>query len=339
MTAATMLDQAAAFGEQLRSAAPLARGLLRGRGPFRSVLLAGLGGSAAGARLAVAMLDHDLTVPVVVSSGRALPGWVGPDTLVVATSYSGETVETVDLSRAALERGATIAAVTAGGTLAELTAESGGAVVLVEGGYQPRGALGLLLAPLLVLLHEAGTCSDPLPLILAGADAADEVMRRCGPATDGGAAREAAAALVGREVVLYGSGVRAAVAVRLKNQINENAKAAAFAGALPEIAHNEVLGWIGTARTGAANAAVFLRDPDEDPEEAVLADAVVEQIGPDTPVVLSWRGEGGDALTRAFSLLAFGDLVSCHLGLLQGVDLLDIERLHLLKQRLTAARG
>ncbi len=133
--------------------------------------------------------------------------------------------------------------------------------------------------------------------------------------------------------------MRAAVAVRLKNQLNENAKATAFAGSLPEIAHNEVLGWMGTARAGSRAAAVFLRDPEESPDEAVLADGVADLIAGDASPVLTWRGEGPDEVARAFALLAFGDLVSCHLGLLQGVDLQDIERLRALKARVSDARG
>jgi glucose/mannose-6-phosphate isomerase len=155
--------------------------------------------------------------------------------------------------------------------------------------------------------------------------------------SDGGEALRSAERLAGRGAVLYGCGVRAAAAVRLKNQINENAKAAAFAGALPEIAHNEVLGWVGHEREGLGMVAVFLRDEAETPGERVLADSVAELVEPDAAALLEWRGEGPDEVSRAFSLLALGDHVSCYLGQMEGVDLLDITRLQLLKRRLAGS--
>ncbi len=171
----SMTAQAAAFGDQLRDAAPLARGVLDGRGPFRNVLLCGLGGSAAGGRLAVEMMAPSLRLPVAVASTTSLPGWVGADTLVVCTSYSGNTAETLDQFASARERGATRLALTAGGLLQREAAAASDPHVIVESGYQPRGALGLLLAPLLVLLHEAGAADDPTGVIASGAAASDAV--------------------------------------------------------------------------------------------------------------------------------------------------------------------
>ena len=254
MAPETMHGQAMALGAQLRAAAPLAQGALRGAGPFRNVALCGLGGSAAGGRLAAALLADQLQLPVEVPVGLTLPGWVGPETLVVVTSYSGETAEALDWFVEAGERRATRVALGSGGTLAALAETDNVPVVTVEGGYQPRGALGLLLAPLLVLLGESGAAPDTTDLIARGADAADAAAARDDEA------RAIAERLAGHVTVLYGSGLRAAIAVRLKNQINENAKVAAFAGAVPEIAHNEILGWLQTPRAAHRHAAVFLRD-------------------------------------------------------------------------------
>ena len=120
MAPETMHGQAMALGAQLRAAAPLAQGALRGAGPFRNVALCGLGGSAAGGRLAAALLADQLQVPVEVPVGLTLPGWVGPETLVVVTSYSGETAEALDWFVEAGERRATRVALGSGGTLAAL---------------------------------------------------------------------------------------------------------------------------------------------------------------------------------------------------------------------------
>jgi len=328
----TMRGQALALGDQLRSAAPLARGALDGAGPFRNVCLCGLGGSAAGARLATALLAEDLALPVDIPVGVGLPGWVGPETLVVVTSYSGETVEALDWFTEAGARGATRAVLGSGGTLASLAAEAGAPAIVVEGGWQPRGALGLLLAPLLVLLREAGAAPDPEELIAFGADAADAAALRDDEA------REVAGSLAGSVTVLYGSGMRAAAAVRLKNQLNENAKVAAFAGAVPEIAHNEILGWLQTPRATQRHTAVFLRDPAEPKGVATLTDALAGFVTDDGAHVETWTAEGPDERSRTFGLLVFGDLVSCHLAGVEGVDAMDIARLRSLKAALAADR-
>ena len=330
MAPETMHAQAMALGAQLRTAAPLARGALAGAGPFRNVALCGLGGSAAGGRLAAALLAEELSLPVEVPAALTLPGWVGPDTLVVVTSYSGETAEALDWFIEAGERRATRVALGSGGTLAALAETDGVPVVTVEGGWQPRGALGLLLAPLLVLLGEAGAAPDSADLIARGADAADAAAARDDDA------RAIAHRLAGHVTVLYGSGMRAAIAVRLKNQINENAKMAAFAGAVPEIAHNEILGWLQATRTSQQHVAVFLRDAAESRGVATLSDAMGRLVAGDGAFVETWIADGPDERARAFGLLLFGDLVSCHLADIEGVDPMDIARLTRLKAEMAS---
>lgn len=208
----------------------------------------------------------------------------------------------------------------------------------VPAGFEPRGALGLLFAPLVVLLDEAGAAPGAAADLDAAAVVADRVRDANGAGVaDGGPAGAAADGLVGRAIVLYGAGALGAVAVRLKNQLNENAKAAAFAGGLPEVAHNEVLGWTGAMRAGIPLAAVLLRDPDESVAQRAVADGVADELRTEGHPVQEWQGEGATAFERAFWLLAFGDHVSCRLGERLGVELGEIDRLGRLKQRLQAA--
>jgi glucose/mannose-6-phosphate isomerase len=318
-----MIDQARAFGAQLREGLLAARGQVADARPPRSVVLCGLGGSAAGGRIAVALLEPRLTVPVVVAADAALPGWVDADTLVVVTSYSGETQESLAWFDAAAQRGARRVAIASGGTLIRVAAAAGVPAIVVRGGFAPRGALGLLLAALFVVLDETGVAPGAIGLLEPAARAADLAH-----ATRRDEAVAAAGRLAGRTVVLYGSGPRAAVAVRLKNQLNENAKAAAFAGAIPEIAHNEVLGWHHVARLALPFRAVVLRDP-ADPEP--LTGAITRLLAADAGGAEEWTGTGASELERAFSLLAFGDMVSLDLAAVEGIDPDDIARLTGLK--------
>ena len=329
MVPTTMLEQALDFPRQLRSG--LQAGDAAGMADRRpaAVALCGLGGSAAGGRLLSALFAEQLAVPVVSIDTTSLPGWVGEDTLVVCISYSGQTAETRWLWDEAGDRGALRAAITAGGALAEQAEAIGAPCALIEPGFQPRGALGLLLGALVGLLDRAGAVPGAAALLTAAIPAVETAVER--ERADEVTARAEAAQLGGHAVVLYGSGARAAAAVRLKNQINENAKAAAWGGAMPEMAHNEILGWLGCARHGIPAAAVFLRDDDEPPAPCALHDRIQAIVADDVSNVLEWRGTGSTELERTLALLVHGDVVSCHLADVEGVDALDIARLTGLK--------
>lgn len=335
----TMFEQAAAFGSQLREGAGIqpVGPSLDGAGAPTSVLVCGLGGSAAGGRLAEALVSSRLQAPVLSRDQPGLPGFVGDGTLVVVCSYSGETREALDWWREAARRGARRLAITSGGTLAREAQAAGATLAVVPGGFAPRGALGWLLGALLSALEASGASRPLEGLIDELAGAADAAAAAHGPASDGTSPRRDAEALAGLPIVFYGSGMRAAAGVRIKNQVNENAKAAAWAGAVPEIAHNEVLGWLGSTRHDRPFAAVFLRDDAESAGVKALLDAIVEMLRADAQVLQEWRGEGPTEAARLASLLSYGDYVSCQLGVAEGQDLDDIERLGALKQALARA--
>lgn len=329
MAPATMLEQALDFPRQIAIGLDAAMAYTAPETPPTAVALCGLGGSAAGGRLLTALFADRLAVPVVAVDTTELPGWIGPDTLVVCTSYSGATAETLSLWDQAGARGAQRVAVTAGGPLAEQAGTDGTQCVMVEGGFQPRGALGLLLGALTGVLTRAKATPGATGALAAAVPQLQVAVVRA--MQDPAPARADAARLAGRTIVLYGSGARAAAALRLKNQFNENAKVAAFAAAMPEMAHNEILGWLGTQRHGAAAAAVFLRDPDEPAAASALHDRLRDLVAGDVDTVLEWRGTGEDELERTLALLVHGDVVSCLLADVEGVDALDIARLTALK--------
>ncbi len=329
MAPATMLEQALDFPRQINAGLDAAMAYVAPAAPPTAVALCGLGGSAAGGRLLAALFADRLAVPIVAVDTTELPGWVGADTLVVCTSYSGATAETLSLWDQAGARGAQRVAVTAGGPLADLAGADGAQRVVVEGGFQPRGALGLLLGALTGVLTRAKATPGASGALAAAVPQLQMAALRA--LQDPGAAQADAQRLAGRTIVLYGSGARAAAALRLKNQFNENAKVAAFAAAMPEMAHNEILGWIGTQRQGGAAAAIFLRDSAEPPAAAALHDRLQELVAGDVDTVLEWRGAGEDELERTLALLVHGDVVSCRLAEVEGVDALDIARLTALK--------
>ncbi len=331
MAPSTMLEQALDFPRQLESGLAAARTAQVPVLDFNAVALCGLGGSAAGGRLLAALFAEQLAVPVVPVDTTSLPGWIGPQTLVVCTSYSGATAETLGWWDQAGRRGAERVAVTAGGQLHERAVAADAPLALVEGGFQPRGALGFLLGALVGVLDHAGAAPGSVAALSAAIPSTMRVVTAERAQAGVKEAKAEAARLAGHVIVFYGSGARAAAAVRLANQVNENAKAMAFAGALPEMAHNQVLGWLGSARHGIPAAAVFLRDSAEPAAAAALHDRIQSLVAGDVSTVLEWHGSGTNELERTLALLIHGDLVSCHLADCEGVVALDIARLTALK--------
>ena len=304
------------------------------RGVPRHVVVAGMGGSAVAGDLVSALATDRASVPVTVWRAYGVPAFVGPESLVVATSYSGNTGEAVAALDAALRHGAAAAVVTSGGILSELARERNLPLVRLPGGLMPRFALGYLFFPLVGLVESLG-------VTLLGdterAEALDllEVMGRelePGRPEAGNEAKRLARSLDGRIPVIYGSGFAAAVAYRWKTQLEENAKLLAFHGRLPEVDHNEIEGWRDPGARGFH--AVFLRDAEEDEVTArriaLTRELIRERAGGMSEV---WaRGQG--RLARLFSLIYVGDWAGYYLALLRGVDPSPVEMIEEIKRRL-----
>jgi glucose/mannose-6-phosphate isomerase len=284
------------------------------------LVIAGMGGSAVGGLLAAAAIGDRATRPIVSVRDYALPRWVGPDTLVLCSSYSGNTEETLAAYDEALERGAPRLVATTGGALAERARRDGAPVVPIPGGFQPRAAVGYALVTAL----EAAALAGAAPSLREEIEtAADHVEALGGAEWD--APRELAAQLHGVVPVIYGSGLTSPVAYRWKTQINENANLPAFSSELPEADHNEIVGW-----DGAQNLAAFLLDdPDTHPRTRLRIELTAEETG---GRVLASDAPGRTA--RLVELVHLGDLASLYLGVLNGVDPVDIAPIDRLKAKL-----
>ena len=305
------------------------------------LVVCGMGGSAIGADLVLACLPR-LSVPAVVVRGYSLPAWVDPRALVVAISCSGDTEETLTCAVQALERGCVPICVASGGALAALAEERSLPVLAVPaGGNSPRASLGYLSMPLLATLEAAGLCAD------ASADVDETVaLLRTGndllgpQAPDAThAAKRLAAHLHKKQAVVYGAGLTVPAARRWKGQINENAKAPAFWNELPELDHNELMGWTSLPHVAAATLAVFLNDAKGDARllrRAALTAAELEARG---VAVERVETRGVSRLARLFSLVQLGDYASFYLALLYGVDPTPIGAIEDFKAKLAGGAG
>ena len=219
-----------------------------------------MGGSSVGGRLAAGALGPRLRRPLALAMGYDIPSWIGAETLVLCSSYSGTTEETVATYDAARAAGAPRIVATTGGPLAERAREDGVPVVPLPGGFQPRAAVGYSLVTALEAAALCGAAPSLRAEVEAAAALAAELAREWGPdADEDNDAKRIARALHGTIPVITGAGLTASVAYRWKCQINENAKMPAFFSKLPEHDHNEIVGWEGADRRLAARSSSRIR--------------------------------------------------------------------------------
>ena len=305
---------------------------------FDGVVICGMGGSAIGGDLLRALAEGEAPLPVQVVRGYALPGWVGEKTLVVASSYSGGTEETLSCFDDARGRGGAVVVVASGGALMARAAADGLHRVAIPGGLQPRAALGYSFGVLLRLGRALGL----LGLTDADFDAAvadAEARSRRYSAEGDHAARALAEVLYDRLPVIYsGAPLLEAVNLRWRTQLHENAKVLAYGNLLPELDHNEIMGFeAAPAEILERLAVVVLRDDEEHSQVARRVDATREIVSPYAALWEEVEAEGASRFGRLLSLVQLGDWVSFWLAMRKGVDPTPVESIQRLKATLAGA--
>ena len=275
------------------------------------MIVAGMGGSAIGGRLALGAIGPRLRRPLAIADGYALPGWAGPDTLVLCSSYSGTTEETLSAYDDALERGAPRIAATTGGPLAERARRDGVPVIPLPGGFQPRAAVGYSLVAALETAALCGAAPSLREEVEAAASLAEGLAKQWGPdGPEDGEAKRLARRLHGTLPVIVGAELAASAACRWKGQINENAGVPSF------------------------SSAVFLEDPDAHPRNRLRVALTAEQAAAGAAVVERVAARGETPTERLVSLVLLGDLVSLYLAVLRGKDPVAILPIDALKAAL-----
>jgi glucose/mannose-6-phosphate isomerase len=298
------------------------------------LVVAAMGGSSVGGLLAIAALGDRASRPIFVARDYGLPAWTTPDTTVLCASYSGETEETLAAYEAAGALGARRIVSTTGGSLASSARADGVPVIPLPGGFQPRAAVGYGLVVALEVAALAG-CGDHLHTEIDVAAAhAEELAEEWGPdAPEESLAKTLARALHKTTPQIAGAGLTTPIAYRWKTQINENASAPAFASELPELDHNEIVGWEGAPDLGRFSA-VFLDDCDLHPRVRARIEFTLEVIGDQAASTHRIQTLGQSRVDRLVSLVLLGDLVSIYLAALAGRDPVDIGPITRLKAAL-----
>jgi glucose/mannose-6-phosphate isomerase len=327
----------AEFPLQCRRARALQAAPAIATGRPRVIVMVGMGGSAAGADVLAACAAETLDVPMLVHRGYGLPAATGgPDALVLASSYSGDTAEVVSAVEAALARGVPVVAITSGGALGALAARHALPCVALPGGLMPRMALGYLVFPALTALAACGAAvaseddvDEALDVVAAQAD-------DLGPGTvgDKNEAKRLALAIGARLPAVYGGPLTGAVAYRWKTDLEENAKRLAIAGAVPEMNHNEVEIWQGATARGLHP--VLLREDGERPEIARRFALLRDMLGPAAGGISETWARGRGRLARLLSLVHLGQWVSYYTAILHETDPWPVPILMEMKRRLGA---
>ena len=310
------------------------------------VVIAGLGGSAIGGDLLASYVSTPLdasvgdscAVPVIVHRDYGLPAFArGRETLVICSSHSGNTEETLDAFESARKNDCTILAVCTGGELAARAKKANVPVITFDHKGQPRAAVGFSFGILLAVFVKLGLIPDQSALVAGAVDAMKKSQEhlRADVETVHNPAKRYAGQLMGRWVTVFAAGILAPVARRFKGQINEIAKAAANFEFIPEADHNTLAGTINPVDVLMPHTMnLFLRAPSDHPRNRLRLD-LTKQIfmleGPNTDFL---DARGDSPLAHMWTMILFGDYMAYYLAIAYGVDPTPVEALVNLKNAL-----
>lgn len=306
---------------------------------IKNIVIVGMGGSAIGGDLIRSYLLSELQIPFHVCRHYELPEFVDDESLVIASSYSGNTEETLAAVNDALTRKSMLAAVSTGGMLHDLAKLNEIPIAILPSGLQPRAAIAYSFVPVLMFLEKIGLLKDMtkvLTELVTKLEFFRENYIEDMPIKEN-LAKQLARRLQGRIPIIYsGPTLTDAVAVRWKGQICENSKILAFANQFAEFNHNELVGWSEPIIPHLDSLAVLiLRDVDDHPQIRQRMNFVKEMLEEMEAEVIEIHSKGDHKLHRMFNLIQLGDFVSYYLAVLYEVDPTPVDIITALKNRLS----
>ena len=333
-----MLAQMNGLPEQLETAWKEAEALpLSDFSNVRRVLIAGMGGSAIGASLLKAYAAPLASVPFEVHRDYGLPAWAqGPETLVIASSHSGNTEETLDALETALDRSCSILVISTGGKIAEIAKENNLDLWIFNHQGQSRAAVGYSFCLLLNLFYRLGFLPDPQNEL---ADAVGEMKKQLetlAPEIENhqNPAKLISGQLIGRWVSIFGSDLLAPVARRWKGQVSEIAKAWGQFEALPEANHNTLAGVVNTEEVLTKTMAIFLKAESNHPRNQRRIELTIKNFMLEGLNTLLVKAKGKTRLAQMWTLIQFGDYTAYYLAMAYDVDPTPVAAIENLKREL-----
>jgi glucose/mannose-6-phosphate isomerase len=304
------------------------------------VVILGMGGSAIGGSLLRNFISR-LTKPIVfVTRDYDLPAFVDERTLVIASSYSGNTEETLSAFSQALERKCKKLAMTTGGKLKTLAQNAKVPVFVIDHASQPRAAIGYSFIPLIAFLQKLGFLKDEMAEVEAMTRDLENLLRELKETVpiSSNPAKQLAAKLQGKIAMIYSAGILSAVARRWKTQINENSKSWAFHETFPELNHNAVVGYQFPAELASKLYVVLLRCPSLHPRTLIRYEVTCELLKQNSISHQLIDSQGKSELSQMMSLIYLGDWVSYYLAILNETDPTPVKAIDYLKKRLSQSK-
>jgi glucose/mannose-6-phosphate isomerase len=296
---------------------------------FSNIVVTGLGGSGIGGSIVQNFVFDKLTVPFIVNKDYFLPAFVNKHSLVIVCSYSGNTEETLMAMQQARKQKATIVCITSGGKVAEIAKAKKLDCILVPAGMPPRSCLGYSMVQLLWVLHHFQLITNSFEKEIKGAIkkmiANEEDTQK--------QSLTIAKKMVGKTPIVYSASTIEGVAVRFRQQINENSKMLAWHGAVPEMNHNELVGWRDNATD---KVVVILRNHDDFDRVQLRIEIGKEIMKKYKPTILEIYSEGKTYWERIFHLIHITDWISVHLADLRELDATEVKVIDFLKKSLAA---
>ena len=302
-----------------------------------NILFLGMGASAIPGDLLNDVLFTELKVPLSVFRGYSVPAFCNQNSLIIASSYSGNTEETISAVLSAKDTGAQFIILASGGKLAELANKNNWPLLKIPAGYPPRQALGFKFFTLYHILGQAGLSKNyqkdttDLKHFIQNEIAKHDSYKHDGHIL----AQELAKTIHLKIPVIYSSAPHLnTVSKRWQNQLHENSKSLAFCNVLPEMNHNEIVGWEMESELRSSLVAVFLENESVHPrikERIELSKSIIKEHGAEVVDIYS---SGESNMEKVFSLIILGDWVSYYLALLNRKDPHIIKNIDFLKQEL-----
>jgi len=298
-----------------------------------NIIIGGLGGSAISADLIKNYLKDELSVPLFVNRNYALPKFANKKTLFIASSYSGNTEETISSLKQAIEIGCKIICITTGGEIESIAKNKNVPCVKVQKGFQPRYSLGLSFFSLLKVFQELKLIQDQSLVV----NKIKSIWKKNGIefSKEGNTAYTIAESLVGFIPVIYSvADSTSAVGYRLKCQFNENSKLHAFHNEVPEMNHNEIIGWESYQEKTFHSKIIIIMDETYHPQIKKRFKILKEIFSKSGVELITLKSSDKDFKVRLLDLIFLCDWISYYVGVLRGFDPSEIDNILSLKEKL-----
>ena len=303
---------------------------------IQNIIIAGMGGSAIGGDMVAILEKSNIKIPYIVCRDYNVPEWVSSNSLVICSSYSGNTEETISVFHKSIDRGASICGITTGGKLLKLLKDNNKDYIKIPEGLQPRAAVAYSFIPMIKLLEKIGLLNSNLKFWFEKTiDTLDKNRVYYGAEESKNPVYSLANKLYKKIPIIYSDSSTMRInAVRLKGQLNENGKMLAYCNELPELNHNEIVGWQNNQEIFKHLCVLWLED-ESDNGRTKIRKTITESILNETNISqYSIKFEGDSFQERFLNMVHFGDWLSFWCAILHKTDPSPVEKIIKLKNEL-----